>query len=165
MSRKIFSQLIKNRQYVIYALRTQEFDSAVASLMSTEMYFRGEFHRFMEYVGWIIYWLLWPHKLDGLSVGFVQIQLRHWYSFGFICSLSPTWAHFRTITDPTANYAACKKYLLEKGYKKDLPTNDLARLYTGKARNYYVSILTMAETMWKKHPKISFNREVLKRAY
>lgn len=164
MSPKISGQLSKNRQYIIYALRTQEFDNAVASLMSTEMYFRGEFHRFMEYVGWIIYWLLRPYKLNGLSVGLAQIQLRHWYSFGFIRSLSPTWAHFRIITDPTANYAACKKYLLEKGYRADLTTNDLALLYTGKARNYYVSILSIAETIWKKYSNISSNREALKRA-
>lgn len=161
MSQEISKKLIKIRQYVIYAVKTQEFNRAVASLISTEMYFRGSFHRFMEYGAWVVYWLLWPHKLGGLSVGLAQIQLRHWYRFGFICSLSPTWTHLRIITDPTSNYTACEKYIVEKGYKPDLPVADIARLYTGRARKYYVSILTKAETMWKKSPNISFNRDAL----
>jgi len=81
-----------------------------------------------------------------------QIQLRHWCDLGFIRSLSPTIGHLRIITDPTANYRACKKYLEARGYSAELSSNELARLYTGSARKYYVTVLSKAITMWDKTP-------------
>lgn len=155
MSKEISDQLLRTKYYIDYSLRTQPFDLSVASLISTEMYFRRSLHRLMEYVGWIIYWLVWPDKLYGLSVGVAQIQLRHWLALGYIRSVSPTLGHLRMITDPIANYKACREYLLARGYTKDISSNELAHLYTGSARKYYVSVLTKATTMWDKGLNIS----------
>jgi hypothetical protein len=152
MSKEISNQLLRTKYYLDYSLRTQAFDRAVASLISTEMYFRGSLHRFMEYIAWIIYWLVRPNKLYGLSVGVAQIQLRHWCNLGFIRSFSPSIGHLRIITDPTANYKACKKYLLARGYSDELSSNELACLYTGSARKYYVTVLSKAIIMWDKSP-------------
>lgn len=152
MSIEISSQLLETKYLVDYSIRTQAFDRAVASLLSTEMYFRRSVHRLIEYIAWIIYWLVCPHKLYRLSVGMAQIQLRHWRDLGFIRSMSPTPENLRLITDPTTNYMACRKYLVARGYTPGISSKELARLYTGSARKYYVSVLAKAETMWDKSP-------------
>lgn len=148
MSTEISKQLLKTKYLIDYSIATEAFDQAVASLLSTEMYFRRSLHRLMEYIAWIIYWVTCPDKLSSLSVGLAQIQLRHWRDLGFITSLNPTLTNLKLITHPTTNYIACRKFLLVRGYAKDISLIDLAQLYTGSARKYYVTVLAKAQIMW-----------------
>ena len=150
MSTEISKQLLKTKYLIDHSIETEAFDQAVASLLSTEMYFRRSLHRLVEYIAWIIYWVICPEKLGSLSVGLAQIQLRHWHDLGFIPSLNPTLKNLKLITHPTTNYIACRKFLLVRGYAKDISLIDLAQLYTGSARKYYVTVLAKAQIMWKR---------------
>lgn len=152
MSIEIDNYLLKTKYLIDHSIETEVFDQAVASLLSTEMYFRRNLHRLMEYIAWIIYWIAYPKKLSSLSVGIAQIQLMHWRDLGFIPSLNPTPKNLRLITHPTINYMACRKFLLVRGYAKDISLIDLAHIYTGSARRYYVTVLAKAQVMWGKNP-------------
>jgi hypothetical protein len=159
MSIEINNHLLRTKYLIDHSIETEAFDQAVASLLSTEMYFRRSLHRLMEYIAWIIYWVACPKKLSSLSVGIAQIQLRHWRDLGVISSLNPTPKNLRLITHPTTNYMACRKFLLVRGYAKDISIIDLAHIYTGSARRYYVTVLAKAQVMWGKSPNNSIHTD------
>ena len=159
MSIEINNHLLRTKYLIDHSIQTEAFDQAVASILSTEMYFRRSIHRFMEYIAWIIYWVACPKKLSSLSVGIAQIQLRHWRDLGFISSLNPTPKNVRLITLPSTNYLACRKFLLMRGCTKDISLIDLAHIYTGSARRFYVTVLAKAQVMWGNSPNKSIHTD------
>jgi hypothetical protein len=62
MSTEISKQLLKTKYLIDHSIETEAFDQAVASLLSTEMYFRRSLHRLVEYIAWIIYWVICPEN-------------------------------------------------------------------------------------------------------
>ena len=121
-------------------------DEIILSIIVTEMFFRNFFDRFLEYITWILVGWIWKKRIARLSIGVAQIQLRHWQSMGYIDSLSPSLKSLLTVTSPSINYQACCNYLDKTGYKRGSSLLEVARLYAGKARKYYVQILNDA---WK----------------
>lgn len=142
MSQKIVCHLLKNKQTFSTSLRIVSYDKTIVSLLITEMFFRRSFDRFVEYLAWIFIGFICPSKIEKLSIGIAQIQLKHWFSLGYINSLRPSWKSFCTITNPNINYNACKDYLKREGYNSGFSLLEITRLYTGRPRKYYLKIFS-----------------------
>lgn len=111
------------------------------SIICTERFFRSSFDRFLEYLAWVFFWLFQDIRLQELSLGVAQIQLKHWRRLGKIDSFSPSLKNLGYITSFKANYQMVNELLINEGISKESDMIEIARFYNGTPRNYYCTIL------------------------
>jgi len=143
-------KLSKNIIFLIHSLRMRNYSPYVLAIINTEMFFRSSKHRFVEYLAWIFLWLIQSKRVSTLSIGIAQIQIRHWKDLGFITSYKPTLSNILTILNYKLNYNACQKYI-DKFNIDNPSTQKIAKIYNGKPRKYYCSILEKSLVLSKRY--------------
>ena len=111
------------------------------SIICTERFFRSSFDRFLEYLAWIFFWLFQDNRIQEVSLGVAQIQLKHWHRLGKIDSFSPSLKNLSYIISFKENYRMVRELLINEGISKESDVIEIARFYNGTPRNYYCVIL------------------------
>ena len=108
--------------------------------LAVESYFRRSNDRMLEYVAWLVLWAIRSGRLETLSVGIGQIQLRRWKALNNWPSLAPSLSRLRCVSAPHQNYAAAAALV-----PADLTIREQAVVYRGEARRYHVRLLQEAQ--------------------
>jgi len=116
----------------------------VLAIMAAEACFKRPGGRILECIAWPVLSVVWPARLERLSVGVAQIQLRHWVSLGYLSGMRFTPFRLRRVLSLESNYDCCAAYLHERVQldRLDIPT--AVKLYTGGANPDYEHVLTAA---------------------
>ena len=158
---KMNDAILKN--LIFLSIRVNRFDlsPAVLSVIAAEMYFRGSLHRLVEYCAWVVLWFFDAKRVEILSVGIAQIQLKKWLELGYICSFSPSISNLKTVSSVDNNYAACRRYLSHLSYQELTDPKELSEVYSGRARTFHVNVI---ESAFSAAEKISLTKASSRRA-
>jgi hypothetical protein len=115
-------------------------DAGILSLLLVESFFRDPLNRLVEYLAWILLSPIAPRRLQRLSVGPGQIQLRHFAKWGDWSSLVASWTRYKTVVSWERNYDVAKSLL-----PVEMSSQARAAVYRGEARKYYMTCLSAAE--------------------
>lgn len=137
-------QIERDLVYLVTVLKQRNFSVLPLAFIATEMHFRGSAHRTLEYLYWVLLWLVRSKRIELLSVGIAQIQLRYWKRFGFINTYSPSVSNILAISDARINYSACKRYCEVFALDNDSSLTEISLAYTGLPRKYYSNVLGQA---------------------
>lgn len=131
---------------IFLSIRVKRFDlsPAVLSVIAAEMFFRGSLHRMVEYCTWVALWFINAKRVETLSVGIAQIQLKRWVELGYICSLAPTISNLKAVFSVDNNYAACHRYLAHLSFSELSDPKQLSKVYSGRARIFHVNVIDSA---------------------
>lgn len=105
MSNELINLMLKNGRN----------NSIILGIILTEMLFRNSKKRYVEYVYWIFCSYFYTKRLDKISIGISQIQIRHWRNNKYIVKNKFCIKSLKVILDPIANYDMCELIL-----KKDI---------------------------------------------
>jgi len=144
MSHKTNKQISTIVMFLWLRLGRRDKSHNVLAILTAEMYFRGSWHRTLEYVTWIIFWHLKLQRIRTLSLGVAQIQLRNWVKLGYLDSMKPNISNIQTISKIENNYNACEDYLNMRLALNEANPIELSAAYSGRARKYHVSIINLA---------------------
>ena len=136
--------ILKNLLFLASRVRRFDLSPATLSVIATEMYFRRAIHRFIEYCAWIILWHLGSKRVNTLSVGIAQIQLKRWVELGFICSCRPSITNLQCVASVENNYSACHRYLRVGTLFEESNSKELSERYSGKARKFHTKTISAA---------------------
>jgi hypothetical protein len=125
-------------------VRFFDLSPAVLSVIATEMYFRNSLFRLAEYFAWIVLWHFYPKRIEILSVGIAQVQIRTWVELGLISSRRPSFSNLWAVANVENNYIACQRYLNQVGSTKEIDPKVLSELYSGKARTFHSNVIATA---------------------
>ncbi len=117
-------------------------NSIIISLLLTEQNFRSPVQRLLEYCAWAILSLVWPRRLESLSVGIGQLKLRHWCNFGLVSGVRFSLHSLCVVSNPVHNYDAIRMFLALNCGTESFDPVQVSNYYTGRARKHYVTILT-----------------------
>jgi len=136
--------ILKNLIFLSTRVNCFDLSPTVLSVIAAEMYFRGALHRFLEYCAWVMLWCFDAKRVESLSVGIAQIQLKKWIELGYISSYSPSYSHFKSVSSVDNNYDACRRYLSQFASIEQTNSKELSKLYSGRARIFHVKVLELA---------------------
>lgn len=127
------------------ALRRQGEDHPnVLALLAVESFYRPRWRRAGEYLLWAACSLAAPRRLERLSLGPAQVQLRHWRHAGLLDGLRLTPSRLATVRDWRANARAARAFLAAHGALDESDPIRLTRLYTGWDRPRFAERLAAA---------------------
>ncbi len=141
---KMSEIITKDILFISMRIRSQELSPVVLSVIAAEMYFRGPLHRLIEYCSWMVLWCFGAKRMETLSVGIAQMQLRAWRELGYIDSYSPNFAHILAVLSVDNNYAACRCYLARFPSSEMDKSKELSKLYSGRARIFHAKVIEFA---------------------
>lgn len=136
--------ITKDILFLFARLRSHELSPVVLSVIAAEMYFRRPFHRLIEYCYWVVLWCFGAKRIETLSLGIAQMQLRSWRELGYISSYSPNISHIMSILSVENNYAACNAYLACFPSIETAKPHELSKLYAGRARIFHSKVIESA---------------------
>lgn len=90
----------------------------------------------MEYVAWLLLPFVGCRRLERLSVGVAQIQLRHWRHLSGWNSVLPSVERMYAVASLERNFDLCGQ-LVPQG----LTLREVACVYRGEARSYHLAVL------------------------
>jgi hypothetical protein len=125
-------------------LRNRRLSPVVLSVIASEMYFRRPLHRLLEYLAWVILWGVGSKRIETLSVGIAQVQLRTWKQLGYINSCVPSIFNLMVVLNIENNYAACGGVLGRSISLSEMNHRELSRIYLGRARIFHVKVIELA---------------------
>lgn len=126
----------KHRNIVFLFLKTGRNDLNIITIILSEMYFAPPKKRFLEYCGWLFCSIFYPARLNYLSLGISQIQLRHWTAYGSLKCKRASLASFLTLLNPLSNYDMTYRLLGDC----DRVPKKLLGAYRGEARTYHLAV-------------------------
>lgn len=162
MSVMMNDAIYNNLVFLFKSVNRLDLSPAVLSVIATEMYFRGSFHRLIEYCAWVILWFIYPKRLETLSVGVAQIQLYKWVEMGYMNSLSPSYSNFKTVFNIDINYSVCHNLLSNLSFSEVTDPRELSSLYTGQARIFHVKVIEFALSCAEKLSQTKVSRRSAK---
>ncbi|HUO86800.1 MAG TPA: hypothetical protein VM617_05370, partial [Thermoanaerobaculia bacterium] len=109
-------------------------DLGVLALLAVESFYRPPWRRGGEYLLWAVGSLLGPRRVERLSVGPGQVQLRHWLDLGLLSGLRFTPRRLAVVRDWSANARAVRGFLATRGGLGERDAGRLTRIYTGGNR-------------------------------
>lgn len=121
-----------------------ESHPAVLALLAVESFHRPRWRRAGEYLLWAACSLAAPGRLERLSLGPAQVQLRHWRRAGLLDGLRLTPSRLATVRDWRANARAAHAFLAAHGALGERDPDRLTRLYTGWDRPRFAERLERA---------------------
>jgi len=136
--------LLSNLSFLAARVRSFDLSPAVLSVIAAEMYFRNSLYRLAEYFAWIVLWHFDSKRMEILSVGIAQIQIRTWLELGFISSYRPSISNLGAVANVENNYMACQRYLGKVASSKENNAKVLSELYSGKARIFHSKAIASA---------------------
>lgn len=136
--------LLKNVSFLAARVRRFNLSPAVLAIIATEMYFRSSLYRFAEYFAWFALWHFNSKRVEVLSVGISQIQIKMWVELGFINSCRPSISNLWVVANVDNNYMACQRYLEQVASSKESNAKVLSELYSGKARIFHSKTIARA---------------------
>lgn len=98
----------------------------------------------LEYLGWFLLSIFRSHRVERLSIGIAQAQVRNWVAAGLLPS--PWWSPeaMRTVIRTTSNYDVSAS-VLHRWFPDGIGgLVDVSRHYTGGASIYYADLLAEA---------------------
>lgn len=113
----------------------------VLAVLVAESYHRGRLQRTIEYCAWFLLSLFRSRRVERLSVGISQAQVRNWVAAGLLAS--PWWspAAMRTALSAASNYDV-SAFVLQRWFPSGIVgLVDVSRHYTGGASTYYADLL------------------------
>jgi hypothetical protein len=116
----------------------------VLALLAVESFYRPRWRRAGEYVLWMLLSLAAPRRLEMLSLGPAQVQLRHWRRHGFLASVRFTPRRLAIVRDWAVNARLCRAFLADHGALDETDPDRLTRLYTGWDRPGFARRLARA---------------------
>lgn len=119
-------------------------DPRVCAVLAVEMYGRTRLERAGEYALWKLWSRVAPGRVERLSVGIAQVQLRHWRALGFMSGTGFSRIRLRRVRAPEANYDVCRAYLRWAIGDTNRAPAEIARAYTGGRDAEYVARLHAA---------------------
>lgn len=151
------------RNIVFISTRVELFylSPVVLSIIATEMYFRNSLHRLAEYFAWILLWHLGSKRVETLSVGIAQIQIKRWVELGFIDSFCQSISNIAVVANVEKNYLACLLYLGKIASYEGSDPKVLSELYSGKARVFHSKVIA---TTYEAAVRISLKKASSRRA-
>lgn len=130
-------RFIDNHRNVIFLFRkTGRDDSDIIAIVLSEMYFSPPGKRFLEYCAWFLYSIVSHSRLNYLSLGISQIQLRHWAASGALCNTKASLSSFLIVFNPLTNYDMA--YALLRDCNRN--PKKLLGAYRGEARTYHLAV-------------------------
>lgn len=153
--------LLRNLLFLSMRVRFFDLSPAVLSVIAVEMYFRGSLHRFIEYFVWIVLWHFDANRVETISVGIAQIQLKRWVELGCISSCRPSLSNLKAVSSVQNNYVACRHYLSQVASSETNNPKVLSELYSGKARVFHAKAIA---TAFDAAAKISLTKASSRRA-
>jgi hypothetical protein len=136
--------LLRNISFLSARVKRFDLSPAVLSIIATEMYFRNSLYRLAEYFAWIVLWHMNSKKVEMLSVGIAQIQIKLWVELGFIRSCRPSISNLLAVAKVENNYMACQRYLGQVSSSNESNAKMLSELYSGKARIFHSKAIARA---------------------
>jgi hypothetical protein len=125
---------------VNYLIRNNRTNCEVLALIITEMYFNSLIKRIIEYTAFLLLSKLFPYRIDRLSVGIAQVQIRHWRDYGFISKRIKVF-DILIISDTLKNYDIAYELIKPRLIEKSDFSKILAD-YRGESRAYHLKIYT-----------------------
>lgn len=141
---KMSDAILKNLMFLSIRVKRFDLSPAVLSVIAAEMYFRGSFYRMVEYCAWVALWFFRAKRVETLSVGIAQIQLKRWKELGYICSFAPNIFNLKAVSSVDNNYVACRRLLAHLSYPGLADPKGLSEVYSGRARIFHVNVIKSA---------------------
>lgn len=124
--------------------REGAWEPLVLAIMAVESFFRPLTWRLAEYALWACLSLIWceatQYRVQRISVGIAQIQLRTWVQSGNLKSLRFSSSSLRKVLSARANYDACLSVITSRKLL-DVELAVVVECYTGGRRAYYSRLL------------------------
>jgi hypothetical protein len=135
------SRVLHDLRYLRAKVGKRSENCLALALVASEMYFRGQLDRVVEYCLWVALWVIRSKRVAALTIGIAQVSVGQWKQLGFFDSHAPSLQNFRTVTVVKNNYSACVRICALHGLQASSPVPEIAAAYTGAARSYYCSLL------------------------
>lgn len=129
---------------IVESLGAEAADPWVVAVIATESSFRTAGRRMCELVAWIVLHWAWRTRVEKLSVGLAQVQLRHWVRLGVLTDLRPSLKSFQTVTSLSANYHVVDAYLEAALTAAHWNEQSITLAYVGRAKGFYAKVLRSA---------------------
>lgn len=113
-------------------------DINIISLILCELHFSSKYKRVVEYFYWAFLYLLCAERVEFISVGVGQIQIRHWIRFEFIKN-DKMFSSLKNFQNTRLNYDLILKIFDEFDLKK-LNDNQIIAIYRGEVRSYHLNL-------------------------
>ena len=141
-----FLKHLDRTKYLRTSLYRQGASSAIiVAILAVETYFRPLAWRVAEYILWMLLSIHWnartKWRVDRISVGSAQIQLRNWVQAGLINDTRFSIKRLLVVLDLFSNYKACEAFILARCQSTCLFS--LVDVYTGGKRLYYLRLLKL----------------------
>lgn len=121
-------------------------DPLVLALLAVETFQRPRRERTGEYAAWAVLSRVAPQRVQRLSVGIAQVQLRHWVRLGPLDSSLFSVRNLRAVRSPGCNYDVCAAYLRDALPGDSRALSDVVRAYTGGQSPRYLALTESALT-------------------
>ena len=121
-----------------YLLKNKRTNCEVITLIITEMYFNSLIKRLVEYLAFMILSRIFRNRIDKLSVGIAQVQIRHWRNYGYI-STKGKLSDILIITDIVKNYDIAFE-LIKPRLTDNSDFSKILANYRGESRAYHLKI-------------------------
>lgn len=126
----------------LHGLRARGCDNRNAlAVIAAETFFRPAVLRGFEYLVWAVLSLLGSRRVETLSVGLAQVQLRHWRQAGLLEDTRWTPRRFAAVRDPERQYRAALAFLERRGLATETDAERLTRRYTGHDRRHFPELV------------------------
>jgi hypothetical protein len=123
---------------ILYFLRNGRNNISVISLIMSEMYFTTRERRTVEYCAYLILGSVSLKRINRLSVGIAQVQIKHWKEHGYIRNQNK-YLDLITLTNPLNNYDIAFK-LVSTNLENEGNFVNLLAIYRGEARSFHYTV-------------------------
>ncbi|MDD2491224.1 MAG: hypothetical protein PHV12_03410 [Bacteroidales bacterium] len=97
---------------------------------------------FCEILYWYYCYFFYSERMKKISIGFAQVQIEHWVTFGYFNSVYPSVKKAAMVFDPVLNYEICNKYLASKEVLSKNSLRNVGEAYRGKIGLHYMDTIT-----------------------
>lgn len=138
ISERITEFVYSNKYLVDYLFKNSRNDIVVVAIILTEMYFNNLTKRYIEYIAFVGLFWLFPKRINLLSVGIGQIQIRHWRQLGFINKEEILKAVIK-FTNPLLNYDIIDQIISDSKVHRSDKSKVIA-IYRGETRAFHFHV-------------------------
>lgn len=126
----------KNISKINFFLRNGRNDPVVLSLILSEMYFNSHLKRQIEYIAFVFLRIIFKARINRLSIGIAQIQIRYWQQYNYIKDHNVILS-LAIVSNDLNNYDLVKE-IIKNRLVKPINYSKLLADYRGESRAYHL---------------------------
>lgn len=128
--------------YIILLISSGRNNTLILSILITEAFFRRRIDRLIEILMWIVLYSFKSKRVEYISAGIAQVQLKHWLQLSYIDTLKPSLTNIKIVLNIYNNYDICCEYLnshIDKAHGTQF--EKICITYTGAYNSFYIKLL------------------------